>query len=237
MSFSSHVGSRGTFRSASWPTSRPLRPAAQLIASTSSMSPKWHCRRSLTSSSSTSTSAVNSAVDSAPDWDLDQTASSSWSPHLARPQDRRLRQRRGGDEEDLALLEARDLLFARLLQYRAYKEVPSCSQRDARGVLRFPRAVGLEERFARCSPRSSSRWGQPSWRRSRGGTEPAGATVATAIARGQGECVERRCCSPKAHRVRNATFRALTADCATVAHVVARFLALLDLYRERTVTF
>src|SRR6266498_3177790 len=27
------------------------------------------------------------------------------------------------DEEDLALLEARDLLFARLLQYRAYKEV------------------------------------------------------------------------------------------------------------------
>ena len=26
------------------------------------------------------------------------------------------------DEEDLALLEARDLLFARLLQYRAYKQ-------------------------------------------------------------------------------------------------------------------
>jgi segregation and condensation protein A len=38
-------------------------------------------------------------------------------------------------------------------------------------------------------------------------------------------------------RVRNATFRALTADCPNAAHVVARFLALLDLYRERAVAF
>ena len=43
--------------------------------------------------------------------------------------------------------------------------------------------------------------------------------------------------SDRLQRARSATFRALTADCATVAHVVARFLALLDLYRERIVMF
>src|SRR5690349_12575609 len=46
------------------------------------------------------------------------------------------------DEEDLALLEARDLLFARLLQYRAYKEVAKIfAGRMAEEALRFPRAV------------------------------------------------------------------------------------------------
>ncbi|MGA0062167.1 MAG: segregation and condensation protein A, partial [Candidatus Planktophila sp.] len=32
------------------------------------------------------------------------------------------------DEEDLALLEARDILFARLLQYRAFKEIAASFQ-------------------------------------------------------------------------------------------------------------
>ena len=44
------------------------------------------------------------------------------------------------DEEDLALLEARDLLFARLMQYRAYKEVAGIfSQRMADEIHRHPR--------------------------------------------------------------------------------------------------
>src|ERR1700678_2551292 len=44
------------------------------------------------------------------------------------------------DEEDLALLEARDLLFARLLQYRAYKEVAAViAARMAIAAKRFPR--------------------------------------------------------------------------------------------------
>src|SRR6266699_5616364 len=53
------------------------------------------------------------------------------------------------DEEDLALLEARDLLFARLLQYRAYKEVAGlfAGQMAARG-RRFARRVPMEPRFA-----------------------------------------------------------------------------------------
>src|SRR5579875_2637962 len=57
------------------------------------------------------------------------------------------------DEEDLALLEARDLLFARLLQYRAYKEVAAIfAGRMAEQARRFPRRVPLEPRFAGLLP-------------------------------------------------------------------------------------
>src|SRR6202050_1600532 len=57
------------------------------------------------------------------------------------------------DEEDLALLEARDLLFARLLQYRAYKEVAATfAARMTAAARRFPRRVPLEPRFAQLLP-------------------------------------------------------------------------------------
>ena len=57
------------------------------------------------------------------------------------------------DEDDLALLEARDLLFARLLQYKAFKQVASVlAHRMAGEALRFPRSVGLDERFANLLP-------------------------------------------------------------------------------------
>src|SRR5271165_3643919 len=57
------------------------------------------------------------------------------------------------DEEDLALLEARDLLFARLLQYRAYKEAAAIfAGRMAVAARRFPRRVPLEPRFAQLLP-------------------------------------------------------------------------------------
>lgn len=57
------------------------------------------------------------------------------------------------DEEDLALLESRDLLFARLLQYRAYKEVANLfAQWQRQAQRRYPRAVGMEERFAQLLP-------------------------------------------------------------------------------------
>src|SRR5690625_4636526 len=57
------------------------------------------------------------------------------------------------DEADLALLEARDLLFARLLQCRAYKEVAGLlSERLGSQGRRFPRAVTLESRFAEARP-------------------------------------------------------------------------------------
>src|SRR3569833_2173365 len=57
------------------------------------------------------------------------------------------------DEEDLALLEARDLLFARLLQYRAYKQATDfLRRREAEAARRFPRDVALEPRFADLLP-------------------------------------------------------------------------------------
>src|SRR5450755_3642802 len=57
------------------------------------------------------------------------------------------------DEEDLALLEARDLLFARLLQYRAYKEAAAvlASQMTIQ-ARRYPRRVPMEPRFAELLP-------------------------------------------------------------------------------------
>ena len=57
------------------------------------------------------------------------------------------------DDEDIALLEARDLLFARLLQYKAFKQVAGLMavtlDQESR---RFPRQVALEEHFAAMLP-------------------------------------------------------------------------------------
>jgi segregation and condensation protein A len=57
------------------------------------------------------------------------------------------------DAEAVALLEARDLLFARLLQYRAFKEVSAwfarCLQREDR---RHVRAVRLDEKHRKKTP-------------------------------------------------------------------------------------
>src|SRR5689334_13964196 len=57
------------------------------------------------------------------------------------------------DEEDLALLEARDLLFARLLQYKAFKEAAAhIAGLESAGSRRYPRAVALEPRYAEALP-------------------------------------------------------------------------------------
>ena len=57
------------------------------------------------------------------------------------------------DEEDLALLEVRDLLFARLLQYRAFKHVAEMfAELEAAALRSYPRAVSLEDRFADLLP-------------------------------------------------------------------------------------
>src|SRR5690606_5442190 len=57
------------------------------------------------------------------------------------------------DDEDLALLEARDLLFARLLQYRAYKDVSGVlAERFESAGRRFPRVVQLEPHLAALLP-------------------------------------------------------------------------------------
>ncbi|MCG5212510.1 segregation/condensation protein A [Streptosporangium soli] len=146
------------------------------------------------------------------------------------------------DEEDLALLEVRDLLFARLLQYRAYKEVAKIlSGRMAAESLRFPRIVPMEPAFASLLPELVLGIGPEQLAKiaARAFTPkvPPSVSVAhiyqpLASVREQAAILVERL-----RRVRRATFRALTSDCAGPFEVVARFLAVLELFREAAVSF
>jgi segregation and condensation protein A len=145
------------------------------------------------------------------------------------------------DAEDLALLEARDLLFARLLQYRAYKQVAGLFvELEASALRRFPRSVALEERFAALLPEVLL------------GVDPATfADLAASVFRpkpppptvgldhlhaGSVSVAEHAAIlRARLAELGAATFAALTADCANPLEVVARFLACLELFRERSV--
>jgi len=146
------------------------------------------------------------------------------------------------DEEDLALLEARDLLFARLLQYRAYKEVSAifAEQMESAGK-RLPRTVSLEPQFAALLPEVLIGLGP----------EQFAALAALALApKDEPQVGTGHLHVPKVSvreqaavivgRLRKAstsTFRALVSDADSVLVVVGRFLALLELYREHVVVF
>ncbi|GAA4501263.1 hypothetical protein GCM10023191_051050 [Actinoallomurus oryzae] len=144
------------------------------------------------------------------------------------------------DEEDLALLEARDLLFARLLQYRAYKEVAGVfSGRIARESRRFARTVPMEPRFANLLPEVLIGLGPAEFARLAAKTlapKPVPTVSTTHIYAPQASVKEQAALLVKRlRRLERATFRALTADCAGTFEVVARFLAVLELYREKAV--
>jgi segregation and condensation protein A len=146
------------------------------------------------------------------------------------------------DEEDLALLEARDLLFARLLQYRAYKEVAGilASRMTAWG-RRFPRRVPMEPRFAGLLPEVLLGLGPAEFAaiaaRALAPRQPpvvstAHLHMARTTVREQVDILVRRLAS-----LRRATFRQLSSDCADTYEVVARFLAVLELYRSGNISF
>jgi segregation and condensation protein A len=146
------------------------------------------------------------------------------------------------DEEDLALLEARDLLFARLLQYKAYKQIAAVlDERLAVEARRYPRAVGLEERFASLLPEVLIGIGLDQFAGlAAKALEPkpeAEITLhhihAPAVSvREQGAIVMERL-----QRSRTMTFRALCGDSPDTLTTVARFLSLLELFREGAVAF
>lgn len=147
------------------------------------------------------------------------------------------------DEDDLALLEARDLLFARLLQYRAYKEVAKAfAARMAEESKRFPRLVPMEPRFAGLLPEVLLGLGPAEFARLAAMAltpkgPPPGVSVEH-IYQPQASVKEQAAIViARLRRLRNTTFQTLTADCQGVYEVVARFLALLELYREKAVTF
>jgi segregation and condensation protein A len=146
------------------------------------------------------------------------------------------------DEEDLALLEARDLLFARLLQYRAYKEVAAVfAGRMAAAARRFPRRVPLEPRFASLLPEVLLGLGPAEFARIAAITlapKPPPVVSTEHIHTPRTSVREQaQILAGKLRRLGRATFRSLTSDAAGMFEVVARFLALLDLYREDVVSF
>jgi segregation and condensation protein A len=149
------------------------------------------------------------------------------------------------DQEDLALLEVRDLLFARLLQYRAFKHVAQMfAELEAAALRSYPRAVSLEDRFAELIPEvmlgvDIERFAHIAATAFTPRRMPTVATehlhellvsvpeqaeqlLAFLEARGNGYW---------------ASFSELVADCRTPIEIVGRFLALLELYRARAVAF
>jgi segregation and condensation protein A len=146
------------------------------------------------------------------------------------------------DEEDLALLEARDLLFARLLQYRAYKEVAGVfAARMTAAARRFPRRVPLEPRFAELLPEVLLGLGPAEFARLAALTlapRPP-PKVSTEHIRASVISVEdqARVLAALLRKLGRASFRQLTANAQGSYEVVASFLALLDLYREDAVSF
>ncbi|WP_369270127.1 ScpA family protein [Streptomyces sp. R11] len=177
-----------------------------------------------------------------PDWDLDETTEFLVvaATLLDLKAARLLPAAEVEDEADLALLEARDLLFARLLQYRAYKQIADIfSRRLDDEARRYPRTVGLEPHHAELLPEVVISIGAEGFARLAvkamqpkpkpqvyvdhihaplvSVQEQAGIVVARLKELGE------------------ATFRSLVEDTDDTLTVVARFLALLELYREKAV--
>lgn len=148
------------------------------------------------------------------------------------------------DDEDIALLEARDLLFARLLQYRAFKQVAGLmgTTLELEG-RRYPRQVALEEHFAAMLPdlvwKHTPQQFAALAEAALTPKEAAPTEVGLAHLHGtpvsvkeQAEIIGLRL------RLGSAlTFRALIADAESTLVVVARFLALLEMFRDKAVAF
>ncbi|MBM0239005.1 segregation/condensation protein A [Micromonospora sp. ATA32] len=146
------------------------------------------------------------------------------------------------NEEDLALLEARDLLFARLLQYKAYKEAAAhIAALEAVGGRRYPRAVTLEPRYAEALPDLVLGIGPERLLKLaiRAMTPKPVPEVSIAHVHMVRVSVREHAAilSERLRRAGIATFSLLCADCEATLEVVARFLALLELYREGLVAF
>ena len=146
------------------------------------------------------------------------------------------------DEADLALLEARDLLFARLLQYRAFKEIASIfSERIEREEKTFARIVALEPHFAQLLPEVLIGVGAERFAAIANRVlTPKSAPTFTidhlhrplvSVAEEATRVVEHL------RRTGRATFMAMIEGAESTLVIIARFLSLLELYREGVVRF
>ncbi|MEU3581407.1 segregation/condensation protein A [Streptomyces globisporus] len=179
-----------------------------------------------------------------PDWDLDQTTEFLVvaATLLDLKAARLLPAAEVEDEADLALLEARDLLFARLLQYRAYKRIAEIFQgRLESEARRHPRTVGLEDQHAELLPEVVISIGPEGFAKlAVKAMQPKPKPQVyvdhihaplVSVREQAGLVVERLRAAGAA-----VSFRTLTEDAPDTLTVVARFLALLELYREKAVT-
>lgn len=147
------------------------------------------------------------------------------------------------DEEDLALLEARDLLFARLLQYKAFKQVAGVLEhRLAEEGKRHPRAVGLEERFATLLPEvligiGLQQFAQLAARAMAPKPGPPEVSLHHIHAPAVSVREQAAVVVDRLRRSGTLTFRALCGDSPDTMTTVARFLSLLELFREGAVAF
>ncbi|WP_448232264.1 segregation and condensation protein A [Microbacterium lacticum] len=146
------------------------------------------------------------------------------------------------DAESVALLEARDLLFARLLQYRAFKEVSAWFERSLRREdRRHVRSVRLDEKYRTAVP-------ELVWTLSK---EDFAALAMLAFAPKEIPHVGldhlhaplvsiREQAAVVVTLLRDAgtlNFRELVAGVTQTGVVVARFLAVLELYRHAALSF
>ncbi|WP_203335421.1 segregation and condensation protein A [Nocardioides limicola] len=177
-------------------------------------------------------------------WDLEETTSFLLvaSTLLDLKAARLLPQGDVEDEEDLALLEARDLLFARLLQYRAYKQVAGwIEKRLAEESRRHPRAVGLDERYATLLPEVLIGIGAEEFARLAARALAPKPILEVSLQHIHAAKVSvREQAALVVSRLRStgtSTFRALCGDSPDTLTTVARFLSLLELFREGVVSF
>ena len=146
------------------------------------------------------------------------------------------------DEEDLALLEARDLLFARLLQYRAFKEIAATfSERIAAADKSFARVVALDPALAALLPEvligvGAQRFAAIAERVLTPRVAPVVAIQHLHMAL-VSVAEESKMVVEALRHSKSLSFRNLIADADSTLVVVARFLALLDLYRQGVLRF
>ncbi len=177
-----------------------------------------------------------------PDWDLDETTEFLVvaATLLDLKAARLLPAAAVEDEADLALLEARDLLFARLLQYRAYKQIAEIfNDRLEAEARRHPRTVGLEPHHAELLPEVVISIGPEGF---------AKLAVKAMQPKPKPQVYVEHIHAPlvsvqeqagivvaRLKELGEASFRLLVEDTEDTLTVVARFLALLELYREKAV--
>lgn len=149
----------------------------------------------------------------------------------------------GADIEDLELLESRDLLFARLLQYKAYKQVAELLGQWVRSASRsYPRAVGLEEPFAALLPPVVIRQSVEEFAQLAAAAlrphppEEVGTSHIHQVAVSVPEQAGKILGTLKLAGVSQwLSFGRLVGDCTVSMQVVGRFLALLELYKSKAI--